>query len=190
MQTARTHKPPPLWWHAYPLRLWRQPVPHQAHRVGQGHGMGRWWEPAAISTCTSLLTTPTGFCELQKLGDIVGIIEIKVQKGLPGLLPRPGTLSPSSLFILVGLLLHMSTTPSATASSGSLGTGPRRPTSGSCRTAGPLTGCKRVSARADCLETRVIARVGRRSMTCSKCTPQLTASRNMIRIGRVLFKSN
>jgi len=40
----------------YPSRLWWQLVPHQARRVGQGHGMGRWWEPSAALTCTSLLS--------------------------------------------------------------------------------------------------------------------------------------
>jgi hypothetical protein len=86
---------------AYPSRLLRQLVPVQAHRVGQGHGLGRWWEPAATSTCTSLFNASD---VLQKPCDIFKISEIEVQKGLSGLLPRPGTLSSSTPSFLVGLL--------------------------------------------------------------------------------------
>ncbi len=50
----------------YPPRPVRQLVPVQAHRVGQGHGLGRWWEPAAALTCSSLFTA---FDVLQKLGE-------------------------------------------------------------------------------------------------------------------------
>ena len=63
--------------------------------------MGSWWEPFAALTCTSLFTA-SGV--LQKPCDIFKISEIELQKGLPGLLPRPGTLSSSGLFFLVGLL--------------------------------------------------------------------------------------
>jgi len=34
----------------YLSHLWRHLVPAQAPRGGQGHGMGRWWEPAAAAT--------------------------------------------------------------------------------------------------------------------------------------------
>ena len=70
----------------YPCHPERQLVPGQAHRVGQGHGVGRWWEPAAAPTCTSLLTA---LGVLQMLCDIFEISEIEVQKGPAGLLPGP-----------------------------------------------------------------------------------------------------
>ena len=65
--------------HLHPPRFWWQPVPVQAHRVGQGHGLGTWWEPAAALTCTSSFTA-SGV--LQNLGSIFKISEIEVQKGL------------------------------------------------------------------------------------------------------------
>lgn len=70
--------------------------------------MGRWWEPAAAVTCTLLFTASD---VLQKPGDIFKNLEIGLQKGLPGLLPRPGTLSSSTPSFLVGLLPHTSTRP-------------------------------------------------------------------------------
>jgi len=75
----------------------RQPLPTHAHSCGQGHRLGTLWEPAAIMVCTALMTTPTGFCVLQKPGDKVPFIEIEVPKLLKGLQPRPGTLSSSPL---------------------------------------------------------------------------------------------
>jgi hypothetical protein len=44
--------------------------------------MGTWWEPVAALTCTLLFTA---FGVLQKPGDIFGISEIELQKGLAGL---------------------------------------------------------------------------------------------------------
>jgi len=70
--------------------------------------MGRWWELAAAATGTSSFTA-SGV--LQNLGSIFKISEIEVQKGLPELLPGPGTLSSSCLFFLVGLLRRTSTRP-------------------------------------------------------------------------------
>lgn len=66
--------------------------------------MGRWWESSAALTCTSLVATPTGFCEMQNPCDKVPIIEIELQKGLAGLLPALGLLSSSGLSFCVGLL--------------------------------------------------------------------------------------
>jgi hypothetical protein len=63
--------------------------------------LGRCWEPAADLTCTSLLIA-SGVS--QNLCDIFKITEVEVQKLPKGLLPRPGTLSSSGLFFLVGLL--------------------------------------------------------------------------------------
>jgi hypothetical protein len=96
----------------YPRHPVWQRVPAQAHRVGQGHGLGTWWEPAAALTCTSLFTA---FGVLQNLGDIFKISEIEEQKLPKGLLPGPGTLSCSSLFFLVGLLPPTSTRPATPA---------------------------------------------------------------------------
>jgi hypothetical protein len=77
--------------------------------------MGTRWEPSAALTCTPLVATPAGFGVLQKPCDIFEKPEIGLQKSRAGLLPRPGTLSSSSLFFLVGLLPHMSTPSAAPA---------------------------------------------------------------------------
>ena len=61
--------------------------------------------------CTSSVSTPAGFCELQKLGDKVPFIEIDSRESLKGLLPRLGTLSSSGLFFFVGLLPPTPTRP-------------------------------------------------------------------------------
>jgi hypothetical protein len=92
----------------YPPRPLRQPVPSQAHRVGQGHGVGEWWEPAAALTCTSLLTASD---VLPNLGDIFKISETEVQKGLAGLLPGQVLFPLRPLLFLWDSFAHTSTRP-------------------------------------------------------------------------------
>jgi hypothetical protein len=66
--------------------------------------LGRWWEPAAALTCTSLFTAS----DVSPIPcDIFKISEIGLQKGRKGLLPRPGTLPSSASFFLWDSFAHV-----------------------------------------------------------------------------------